>query len=312
MERKILITILQELCEEMNIKMEKLSYGWILQLSKEGKVRHILDYLFDNNPMASGKIVADKYATYEVLQSQNIPIIKYTMVFNPSLRGELIPKEGIWNIVVKEFEKYGKLVIKPNEGSTGKGIKLCQNIKEVEIAIENLFNQQHKSVSICPYYEIKTEYRTFYLNGEILLIYKKTKPFVIGNGKTTLRELIEKLQLPDKEIVEENLRLLDLNYVPKEGEKIEISWKHNLSGGAKPEILQKGEWYKKVEEIAIRAGKAMNMNFTTIDIIQTVDNKLYVMEMNSGVCGDIFAQTVEGGYEKMKEIYRKALKAMFE
>ncbi len=173
MEKKILITIIQELCEEMNIKMEKLSYGWILQLSKDGKVRHILDYLFDNNSIASGKIAADKYATYEVLQSQNIPIIQYTMIFNPSLRGELIPKEGIWNTVATEFSKYGKLVVKPNDGSTGKGIKLCQTLREVEIAIHNLFNEQHKSVSICPYYDIQTEFRTFFLNGEILCIYKK-------------------------------------------------------------------------------------------------------------------------------------------
>lgn len=312
MEKKILITMIQELCDEMNIKMEKLSYGWILQLSKDGKVRHILDYVFDNNPLASGKIVADKYATYEVLQSQNIPIIKYTMIFNPSLREELIPKEGIWNTVVDEFSKYGKLVVKPNDGSTGKGIKLCHSLREAEIAIQNLFSEQHKSVSICPYYDIKTEYRTFFLNGEILLIYKKAKPFVVGDGKTNLKELIEKLHLPDKDIVKENLSTLDMDYVPKAGEKIEISWKHNLSGGAKPEILQKGELYKRVEDLAIQAGKAMNMNFTTIDIIQTVDNEFYVMEMNSGVCGDIFAQTVENGYEIMKDIYRKALKAMFE
>ncbi|MCI8759559.1 MAG: hypothetical protein HFJ34_00245 [Clostridia bacterium] len=312
MEKKILITIIQELCEEMNIKMEKLSYGWILQLSKDGKVRHILDYLFDNNSIASGKIAADKYATYEVLQSQNIPIIQYTMIFNPSLRGELIPKEGIWNTVATEFSKYGKLVVKPNDGSTGKGIKLCQTLREVEIAIHNLFNEQHKSVSICPYYDIQTEFRTFFLNGEILCIYKKIKPFVIGDGKTRLKELIEELDLPNKDVREENLHRLDLNYVPKEDEKMEISWKHNLSGGATPKILQKGELYKKVEQLAIQAGKAMNMNFTTIDIIQTVDDKLYVMEMNSGVCGDIFAQSVEGGYEIMKEIYRKALKAMFE
>lgn len=305
-------TIIRELCEEMNIRMEKLSYDWILQLSKDGKVRHITRNLFDNNPQATGKIVADKYATYEVLKSQNVSVIEHTMIFNPVIRGEFIPKEGIWNTVVSKFSKYGKLVVKPNDQSEGMGIELCHTLREAEIAIQKLFNQHHAAISICPYYDIKTEYRSFYLNGKVLLIYGKTKPFVIGNGKATLNELVGDLHLPDKDVAKNNLSLLDMSYVPKEGEIIEISWKHNLSGGARPAILEKGKLYERIEKLAIEAGKAMNMNFATIDIIQTIDNNLYVMEMNSGVCADIFAQTVEGGYDIIKNIYRKALEAMFE
>ena len=203
-------------------------------------------------------------------------------------------------------------MVKPNNESEGKGIKLCHNLKETEVAIQNLFNEKYESVSICPYYNIKTEYRSFYLNGEILLIYGKAKPIVIGDGKLSLKKLIEALHLPNKEGVQDNLKLLDMAYVPKEGESIEISWKHNLSGGAKPTILEKGELYQKIEELAIKTGQAMNMNFATIDIIQTIDNNLYVMEMNSGICADIFAGTVDGGYEIVKGIYKKALEAMFQ
>ncbi|MCI8470898.1 MAG: hypothetical protein HFJ35_05450 [Clostridia bacterium] len=294
MEEKFLHTIIRELCSEMNIKMEKLSYDWILQLSKEGKVRHIKGYHFDNNSQATGEIVDDKYATYEVLKSQNIPVIDHTMIFNPAIRGKFIPKEGIWNTVVTEFSKHGKLVVKPNSEYQGMGIELCHTLREAEIAIQKLFNQNNTSVSICPYYDIQKEYRTFYLNGEVLLIYGKTKPFVMGDGKSTIKKLVEALHLPNKEGVQDNLKLLDMTYVPKEGEKVEISWKHNLSGGAKPSILEKGELYQRIEELAIKTGKAMNMNFATIDIIQTKDNNLYVMEMNSGVCADIFAGTLEG------------------
>ncbi len=311
--REILFhTIIREICLEMNIKMEKLSYDWVLQLSKEGKVRHITRNLFDNNPQATGKIVADKYATYEVLKSQNVPVIEHTMIFNPVIRGEFIPKEGIWNTVVAEFSKNERLVVKPNDQSEGIGIELCHSLREAEISIQKLFNQNNTSVSICPYYDIQTEYRTFYLNGEVLLIYGKTKPFVIGDGQSSLVKLVQALNLPEKPIVQENLNSLDMAYIPKQGEKVEVSWKHNLSGGAKPTILEKGELYQRIERLAKEAGKAMNMNFTTIDIIHTTDDKLYVMEMNSGVCADIFANTVEGGYDIIKDIYRKAIKAMFE
>ena len=311
MDERIFHVLMREVCAEMDIKMEKLSYGWILQLSKDGKVRHITGTRFDLNPEATGDIACDKYATYEVLNSQNVPIIKHVMIFNPANRSSLIGDDGIWLTVASEFLKYGCLVVKPNYGCEGQGVSLCHTLKETESAIQKLFKTQ-SSVSICPYYDIRTEYRTFYLDGKVHLIYGKTKPFVIGDGTSSIGELVEKLNLPDKSVVQENLKELDLNYVPATSEKVNISWKHNLSGGAKPAILPKGELYNKIEQLAIAAGKAMNINFATIDIIETTDNNLYVLEINSGIGATIFTESVEGGYEIIKEIYRQAIQKLFQ
>ena len=125
-------------------------------------------------------------------------------------------------------------------------------------------------------------------------------------------ELIEQLNLPEKGVVNDNLSSIDLTYVPNDKEKVEISWKHNLSGGALPTVLEKSELYDKIEKVAIQAGRAMNMNFATIDVIQTADDELYVLEVNSGVCATIFIELVDEGYETIKEIYREALKTMFQ
>lgn len=150
------------------------------------------------------------------------------------------------------------------------------------------------------------------MNGKVHLIYGKTKPFVVGDGKSTMGELIEQLNLPEKGVVNDNLSSIDLTYVPNDKEKVEISWKHNLSGGALPTVLEKSELYDKIEKVAIQAGRAMNMNFATIDVIQTADDELYVLEVNSGVCATIFIELVDGGYETIKEIYSEALKTMFQ
>ncbi len=311
MQERIFHVLMQELCSEMEIKMEILSYGWILQLSKDGKVRHIAGNRFDINPEATGDIACDKYATYEVLKSQNVPIIEHTMMFNPTMRGDYILDSGTWSIPMEVFNKYKKLVVKPNSGSEGMGVTLCNTMKEVELAIEKLF-KTNGSISLCPYYEIKNEYRTFYLNGEVYLIYSKTKPFVIGDGHSNIETLIRKLNIPNKILADENINFVDITYIPKKGEKVEISWKHNLSGGATPTILQKGELYSKIESLAKMAGKAMNIRFATIDIIETTDNQLLVMEVNSGIGATIFIDKVEGGYEKIKEIFRRALEVLFE
>lgn len=311
MEERIFHVLMQEVCAEMGIKMEKLSYDWILQLTKGDKVRHITGKRFDLNGEASGDIACDKYATYEVLTSQNVPMIKHVMIFNPTNRTHYIGNEGIWITIISEFLKYGSLVVKPNYGCEGHGVYLCHTLKETEAAIIKLFKTE-SSVSICPYYDIKTEYRTFYLDGKIYLIYGKTKPFVIGNGNATVGELVKELNLPDKSIVQENLKLLDLDYIPAVDEKIDISWKHNLSGGATPTILQKGDLYNRIEELAIKAGRAINMKFATIDIIETTDNNLYVLEINSGIGATIFTETVEGADEIIKNIYRQALTKLFQ
>ena len=122
----------------------------------------------------------------------------------------------------------------------------------------------------------------------------------MGDGKSTIGELIEKLNLPEKSVVSENLNLLDMTSIPVKEEKVEISWKHNLSGGAKPTILQHGELYEKIEKLAIAAGKAMNINFATIDVI------------NSGIGATIFIELVDDGYNIIKNIYREALKKLFQ
>ena len=302
--------MLQELCKEMNIKIESLSYGWIFKLSKGNKVRYITGN-FDINRTASSKIACDKYGTFEVLKSQDIPIIKHTMVFNPEERKEYIKENEIWDIVYKEFDKEKKVVVKPNYGFEGKGVFLCNTLEETKEAVKFLLNR-NTSISICPFYDIKKEYRAFYLNGEILLIYEKEKPLVIGSGKDNVRTLVENLNLPNNDVVKNNLSKIDMDYIPKENEKIELSWKHNLYGGATAKVIDKeNKYYEEIEHLAIRSGKALDMTFATIDIINTKNDELYVLEINSGVAASIFSRIVKNGKELTKEVYKKALIEIF-
>ena len=205
-EERIFHTIIKEICEEKGITVEKKSYDWILQLTKDGKVRHITGNRFDLNREAAGEIACDKYATYEVLSSQNIPIIEHKMVFNPLNRSKYIGSEGIWTSVIDYFSKNNnKLVIKPNNGCEGQGVYLCETLKDVETAIHKLF-RTHGSISLCPYYDIDTEYRTFYLDGNCYLVYGKTKPYVVGDGMHSVEQLllIQNAYLPDNSVVKEN------------------------------------------------------------------------------------------------------------
>lgn len=307
--KKETVKLLEKLCKKLEIKIEKLSFGWVYKLSKSNKIRYITGD-FDINKEASSKIASDKYATYEVVKSQNLPIIEHKMIFNPNERKKYIEKD-IWNICYDEFKAKKKVVVKPNLGLEGKGVFRCKTLDELEIAVKFLL-EKNTSISICPYYDIEKEYRAFYLNGEILLIYEKEKPYIVGNGVETIKELVEKLKLPHNKIVKENLEKLDLNYIPNQNEKIEISWKYNLTGGATARIVKKEDLiYKTIEELAIRTGKSLDLTFATIDIIKTKENEIYLLEVNSGVSTNIFSNIVKDGKMIEREIYRKALIEMF-
>ena len=312
-DERIFHKIIKEICESKGISVETLSYNWILQLKKDGKVRHITGNRFDLNKESAGDIACDKYATYEVLKSQDVPVVKHQMVFNPQTRSKYIDERGIWSDVLDYFFKNNqKLVIKPNNGCEGQGVYLCQTLKEVETAISSLF-KNNSSISMCPYYDIDKEYRTFYLDGECYLVYGKTKPFVLGDGINTVKDLltIQSIYLPENKVVEENLENICLDYVPKKDEKFFISWKHNLSGGATPTIVEDPVLKNRIYDLVKSAGHAANITFATIDVIKTTDDKLYVLEINSGVCMTKFIDQVENGYEIAKKIYTKAIERMF-
>ena len=112
--------IIIELCKELNIEVKKISYDWILELSKDEKVFHIVGNNFDLNSESSGKIACDKYATYEVLKNAGVPIIEHTMLFNPEKRSKYTSKEKNRIILLKEHIKNKVLVVKQNNGRAGR------------------------------------------------------------------------------------------------------------------------------------------------------------------------------------------------
>lgn len=161
--------MIREICKEKGIEVEILSFGWIIKLMKGKKITYITDYFFDINTEASSYIAGDKYATYEVLKSFQIPVIEHRMIM----------KEQLNEVMLKEIEQYyqennEELVIKANQGFEGKQVYLCKNFETVKERIQDLL-VENRTISICPFYKIQTEYRTIYLQEECILTYAKIK-----------------------------------------------------------------------------------------------------------------------------------------
>lgn len=169
------LKIIDEICKEKEIHQKLLSFGWIRELEKDGKIRHIVRNTFDLNPAGATEIVNDKYATYEVLKQNNINIPKHIMLFNPITRKEFAENLELQvQEALKEFN--GQVVIKANNSYQGKDVFLFNNKEEIIQKVRELFSQGSNGVSACPFKDIETEYRVIYLNGNIEFVYKKEKP----------------------------------------------------------------------------------------------------------------------------------------
>ena len=286
--------VIKQIAVEKKVQVEELSYGYILKLTKGGKHHYIIGHKFELNTHAAGAISKDKYATYTILKDANIPVVEHHIVFNPITREEYVQDNGKKQILKYFYDNHEKIVVKPNTGYEGKGVYLCQTEVELEQAIER-------------------EYRTIYIEGECIVTYGKEIPIVLGDGIHTVEELILLQGITIKEAIKEEIsKDLDLTKVLKKGEKLKILWKHNLSGGAIPQPVKDEVLEKKIQELVRETAEVLNLNFASIDVIQTKSGELYILETNSGICTANFREKYPEGEAITKQIYEKAIDYMFE
>lgn len=139
-----------------------------------------------------------------------------------------------YNIPLKEkLKKIGKfskypVVVKPDNGRSGKGVFVARNKKELEDYLKST-----PLDLIAQKYSTGKEFGVFYykLNnkGHIFGITSKELPHVIGDGKSTLRDLIKRNWPSVEGKVPKNI---DANYVPKKGENAIASYVGNRSHGS--------------------------------------------------------------------------------
>ena len=289
--------LIKRIGEELGIKITLLSDDWTIVLEKDNRIHYITSYQFDLNHHAIGNILDDKGLFYDLLNYKNIPVISQYVIFNNYDK----------NKVLEYFIKNNRvLVIKANISNAGREVFKVDNESDLFKIIDKLLLSQY-SISLCPYYNIKNEYRVIVLNNEIRLIFGKIKPVVIGDGKRSVKELAINYNNYYKEHEE---KINNPTYIPKLNEKIELSFKFNLSSGAKTFTDIPMELKNKITNLALKVTKSLNITFASVDIID-VDNKLLVMEANSGVTLNKYILH-NNGYKVAYNIYKDAIKLMFD
>lgn len=300
-ERKQLVKLVEEICKEDGIKFESFSNDWFLQLTnKEGKKAVIYGYKFPNNGAAISKVCDDKAALSDILKANNIPCVEH--LYFERAKSPMTGENGLFFELVNLFDQHGKLVVKTNSGSGGRGVHKCESLKDVEIATFDVL-KKHRAMSVAPFVDIGNEYRVIIENGRPMVIYAKQRPNVTGDGTSSIRELIEKSGMTGMEV----LPTIDMDYVPAEGENITVSWKHNLGQGSLPITIRDETLIWKLSNFALKVADALNLKFASIDIVKDNRGGYKVLEINSGVMMEAFSKLNNYNYNLAKHIYRTAI-----
>jgi glutathione synthase/RimK-type ligase-like ATP-grasp enzyme len=311
---RILPTLIKELAAEQDYQLASFSQDWILRLVKDGVARHIFGYNFEINSATAQLTAGDKAAVSDLLAHLGVPHVEHRIFLHPRLSG-YVSSQGNWPAMLAYAQQVGyPLVAKPNTGTGGEGVSRVDNPADLERTTTALF-QLHRSICLSPFLDLEQEYRAVMLDGECELLYTKRRPHVVGDGRSSVLELIEQLHLNGSlsqelagQAIEQHRG--ELRQVPDLGQEVLIGWKHNLGEGSAPHLVDEGPLYDQLVELARRAAQAINIRFASVDIVDS-SGDLLVLEINSGVMMEYFVRHTPEGRQKAKHTYAKALTKMF-
>ncbi len=267
-----------------------------MQLEKNKKSTYIYGYKFENNSATTLSICNDKAATYQVLSNNGVASVEH----NFFMRYKHTKFSELYTEMLKLLNAHKIIVLKNNTGSGGKLVYKVSNKIQLKQALKKLLKHT-KFICVSPYVDIQKEYRCIMCDSNVELIYEKVRPSVTGNGKSSIKNLLNELPYKIKPS-----KTIKLNYVPKKGEVMTLNWKHNLYYGASAKLNLDNKTKTILTKIAKSATKILKAKFVSVDIV-LLDNTYKVLEVNSGIMMEKFSTFSTQTYDKAKQIYTKAI-----
>lgn len=279
----------------------------VVKVSKDGKSRYVYKRSLPLNTTTSTKITKNKLLTSKILESEGFRTPKGFAV--NSL------EDALTHIVNRDLSF--PVVIKPNDKSLGLGVYTnIETKEELETLLMQVF-EKYKSVLMEEYFPWE-DYRLLVLDGEVIAAAKRVPPFIIGDGKSTIKELIREFNsqksgnrvLIGKELKRQLTKAhLDLMSVLPDGAKFILRGNANIQTGGLVEDMT-DEIPKFFKEIAVTVAKTLGLRFTGVDImLPNLEGKEYVIiEVNGLPSFDIHLIPTKG---KIQDPSEKIWKAVF-
>lgn len=244
----------------------------MFRVSGKGKTRLVLGVCTPINNFASARVVDNKYATNKLLEEAGIPVSKSVRVSRDKFYS------GDWSLEDLEYP----LVVKPLRDSLkGKGVLTNLGSRRiVEKSLKRAF-QTRKNMLIEEYQKGLEDFRVLVVDGKVVAALHRVRPYVVGDGKRTIKRLIEEkntvrkaskkiklgLIVPDIEL-KNTLRSqgLRLSSVPRAGKKVTLKNVCNLGNGGEVHDVT-DEISEENKKLAVKVAKVLDLRLAGLDFL---------------------------------------------
>jgi D-alanine-D-alanine ligase-like ATP-grasp enzyme len=291
---------------------------------RSGRKSYFRYNTLDLNPVGASDIAKDKdYANF-FMRKLGYPTVPGKTFFSDEWCKAIGSKRDI-KAAYMYAKKFGfPLIVKPNSGTQGTDVALVYTKAEFFRAMKQIF--KHDRVALVQKYVRGRDYRIVVLDKEIISAYERVPLSVIGNGRSTIRQLINKKQrefdisnrdtridLKDSRIVSK-LRQQKLSFasVPKNGEQVFLLDNANLStGGDAVDVT--GKLHPQFKKLAISLTRDMGLRLCGVDLMVDGDiteppRTYHILEINAAPGLDHYVKQGKAQQKIVEILYLKVLK----
>ncbi|MEY4342087.1 MAG: cyanophycin synthetase [Pseudomonadota bacterium] len=265
------------------IPFRRLTEGSLVQLGWGSKQRRIQAAEIDATSAIAESIAQDKELTKKLLHAAGVPV---------PLGRPVTSAEDAWAAA----QEIGlPVVIKPRDGNQGKGISVNIATQEgVMTAYKTAVS--FKDDVLVERYLPGSDFRLLVVGNKLVAAARRDPPLVIGNGKNTVRELVEqvnadprrgeghatsltKIRLDD--IARNRLKEqgMDENSVPAKGTRVILRNNANLStGGTATDVTD--DVHPEVAARAVAAAQMVGLDICGVDVV--CESVLHPLEEQGG------------------------------
>jgi len=217
-------------------------------------------------------IASDKNLTNRLLDSAGLPVPKSEVV------------DTIEGCVAAARRVGFPCVVKPLDGNHGRGVHLdLRTDDEVRTAFEGASRESRSGDLVVESYITGNDYRCLVIGGKVAAIAERVPASVVGDGKQTVRQLVEETNAdPRRGIGHEKVLTrikidaaaealvqaqgYELDAVPKKGDRVKLALTGNMSTGG-TSIDRTIEAHPDNVEIAEMAARVVGLDVAGIDFI---------------------------------------------
>jgi len=298
-------------------------------LFKNGKKKYFRHSSIDLNSMGAMEIAQDKDYAKFFMKKLGFPTIEGKTFYSYTWAKAIGSKDDLEK-AFKYAEKIGfPVIVKPNSKSQGVGVSLIFNREEFYTAMKDIFT--YEKVVLVERVVCGRDYRIVVLDDKVLSAYERIPLSILGDGKSSIKNLLLKKQIEFKKSGRDTFLNIDdqriyrklehggltFDFVPKKEEKIFLLDNANLStGGDSRDVTNKihDDWKK----LATKLTKEMGLRFCGVDLMIDGDitkpilsaKNYWVIEINSAPGLDHYAKSGAEQEKIVENLYLEVLKGM--